>query len=146
MDAMRCIPLRDAAADPEDAAADPEDAAADPEDEGDEDDEMFGMKVGMTNIANKLPDIGAAAATSITAGMVQIAHELPYIGAAAATSISAGMVQIAHELPDIGATASQRLERAATVVSGSMERAVKYIANAAMFVVVVLVVSRHFKP
>jgi hypothetical protein len=100
----------------------------------DPDDDLYGMNVGMTIIANKLPDLGATAATSI----------------------SLGMAQIAHKLPDIGATASQSLERAATAVSGSMEkvattvfgsmeRAVKYMANVAMFVVVVLVVSRHFK-
>ena len=145
----------------EDAAVDPEDTATDPED-----DEMVGMKVGMTNIANKLPEIGAVAATSISAGMVQIAHELPDIGATASQSLERAATAVSGSAEKAATTVSGSMEKAATaisgsltaisgsltvfsgsltVVSGSMERAVKYMANASMFVVIVLAVSRHFK-
>jgi hypothetical protein len=56
-------------------------------------------------------------------------------------AVEVGLTKIADKLPDHGATAAKSIENAVLAVSGSL----KYLANAAVIITIILVTSKHLK-
>jgi hypothetical protein len=91
--------------------------------------------------------LGESGMKAIGDGLSRIADRLPDLGTTATSTISLELLaKIAERLSDVATVAEAEATVAATPVApGGLERGLKYIANAAVVIALIVVASNHVR-